>query len=130
MAFVVWLVVKAFVSKVSWNAALIVTSFAMVPRVVQQVVLSVQGLLLDPANLTSRFSLEAGPGRFMDPATMQPIVGVLMDHLDLFILWGVVLTTIGVAVIGKLPKAKAWAFGLTFWVVTMLPGLWGAWRTK
>lgn len=129
VAFVVWLLVKVFGSRISWNAALIITSFAMITRVVQQVAISVQGLVVNPANIVSRFSVQVGPGRFMNADTVQPMVGAVMDHLDLFVLWGVVLTAIGVAVIGKLPKAKAWAFGVTFWVVTLLPALYGAWRT-
>jgi Yip1 domain len=126
VAFTAWLLAKLFGAKLSWNAAMIAASFWLIPRVVQQVGLSIQGLLLDPASLVSRFSVEVGPGRFMDPATINPVVGVLYDHLDLFVLWSAVVITIGVATMGKLPKAKAWAFGLTFWVVTMLPGLLGA----
>ena len=129
LAFVVWVLVKAFGARISWNAALIVTSFAMIARVVQQVAISVQGLILDPAHIVSRFSVQVGPGRFMNADTVQPVVGAVMDHLDVFVLWGVVLTAIGVAVIGKLPKAKAWAFGVTFWVVTLLPALYAAWKT-
>ncbi len=129
LAFVAWVLAKAFGAKLSWNAAMVVASFALVPRVVQQVALSVQGLLIDPANLTTRFSIEFGPARFLDPNAITPLMGALLDHVELFVLWSLLLITIGVAVIGKLPKAKAWAFGLSFWIVTMLPALWGAWRT-
>lgn len=129
LAFVVWVGVKIFGTKVSWNSALVITSFAMVPRVVQSVVLSVQGLLIDPSNFTSRFSIEIGPGRFIHAAVTSPVLGALMDHLELFTLWGVVLTVIGVAVIGKMSKGKAWAFGVSFWVVTLLPAILGALRT-
>ena len=129
LAFVAWLLAKAFEARLSWNAAMIVASFGLIPRVVQQVVLSVQGLLIDPATLTNRFSIELGPARFMDPAAIQPLMGAVLDHVELFGLWSVVLITIGVAAITKLPKARAWLFGLSFWIVTMLPALWGAWRT-
>jgi len=129
LAFVAWLLAKLFGAKLSWNAAMVVVSFALIPKVVQQVALSVQGLLMDPANLVSRFSIEFGPARFMDPNAIQPLMGALLDHVELFVLWTAVLVAIGVAVIGKLPKAKAWAFGFAFWIVTMLPALFGAWRT-
>ena len=130
IAFAAWLLVKLFGAKLSWNAAMVVASFGLIPRVVQQIALSVQGLLMDPASLTSRFAIEVGPGRFMDPNSIQPVAGVIYDHLDLFMLWSVVLVTIGVAVISKLPKAKAWIFGLSFWVVTMLLPLLGALRQQ
>ncbi|MGH7669395.1 MAG: YIP1 family protein [Gemmatimonadaceae bacterium] len=129
LAFVTWLLAKVFDAKLSWNAAMVVVSFGLIPRVVQQVALSVQGLLIDPANLMTRFSVELGPARFMDPATIQPLVGALLDHVELFTLWSVLLVTIGVAVIGKLSKAKAWGFGFVYWTVTLLPALYGAWKT-
>lgn len=128
LAFVAWLLAKAFGGRLSWNSAMFVASFGLIPRVVQQIALSVQGLLIDPMNLTNRFSVEFGPARFMDPNAIQPLMGAVLDHVELFALWSLVLITVGVAVLGKLPKAKAWAFGLSFWIVTMLPALWGAWR--
>ncbi len=128
LAFAAWLLAKAFGAKLSWNSAMMAASFGLIPRVIQQIALSVQGLLIDPANLTTRFSIELGPARFMDPATIQPLMGAFLDHVELFAFWSVALITIGVAVMGKLPKAKAWAFGFAFWVLTMLYPLWQASR--
>ncbi len=125
-AFVTWLGAKFVDAKISWNAALVIVSYATVPKVAQQIVLSVQGLLTDPANLTSRFSIEIGPARFMDAASISPMLGAVLDRFDLFILWSLVLIAIGVGVIGKIPRAKAWAFGIGLWVVTALPGVIGA----
>lgn len=128
LAFVAWLLTKAFGAKLSWNAAMVAASFGLIPRVVQQIALALQGLLIDPSQLTTRFSIEFGPARFMDPNAIQPLLGAVYDHVELFILWSVALITIGVAVMAKLPKARAWAFGAAFWIVTMLPSLWQAWR--
>ncbi|HVB32466.1 MAG TPA: YIP1 family protein [Gemmatimonadaceae bacterium] len=128
--FVAWVGAKLVGTKISWNAALVVAAYAAVPRVLQGVVISIQGLLMDPSAFVSRFSIEIGPARFFNADTVSPIVGVLLDRFELFSLWGVVLLTIGVAVIGKVPKAKAWALGIGFWVVMMLPSLIGAWRAS
>jgi Yip1 domain len=130
VAFVAWLGAKIVDARISWNAALVIVSYAMVPRVVQQIFISVQALFVDPASMTSRFSVELSPGRFMDPSAISPMQGVLFDRLDLFLLWSLLLVTIGVATIGKLSKVKAWGFGIGLWVVTALPGLLGALRQK
>lgn len=126
IAFVTWLGAKFVDAKLTWNAALVVVCYATVPRVVQQIFISIQGLFVDPATMTSRFSIEVGPGRFADAATVNPLLGGLYDRLDLFVLWGLVLIAIGVATIGRLSRAKAWAFGIGMWVVTALPTLYGA----
>ncbi|HET7630941.1 MAG TPA: YIP1 family protein [Gemmatimonadaceae bacterium] len=127
-AFVIWLLVKAFGTRVSWNAALIIASFAMVAKVVQSIALSIQGLLLDPAGFTSRFAIQIGPGRFMHASGISPIMGSVYDRLDIFILWGVVLVAIGAATVGKMSKGKATLFGVVYWVLAWLPGLVGALR--
>jgi Yip1 domain len=128
MGFVTWLGAKFVDAKVSWNSALVIVSYATVPKVAQQIVVSVQGLLTDPSNITSRFSIALSPARFMDPASITPVLGAVFDRLDLFVLWSLILIAIGVAVIGKTSKAKAWAFGIGVWVLTLLPGLYSAYR--
>lgn len=128
--FVAWVGAKLVGAKISWNAALVVAAYAAVPRVLQGVVMSIQGLLMDPSQFVSRFSIEIGPARFFNADTVTPMVGALLDRFDLFSLWGVFLLTVGVAVIGKVPRAKAWALGVGFWVVMMLPSLIGAWRAS
>jgi Yip1 domain len=126
VSFVTWLGAKFVDARLSWNAALVVVSYATVPRVVQQIFVSVQALVVDPMSMTSRFAIGISPARFMDPNTINPMLGGLFDRMDLFVLWSLVLIAIGVAAIGKLPKAKAWAFGIGLWVVTALPTLYGA----
>lgn len=126
VGFVTWLGARFVDAKLSWNAALVVVAYAMIPRVVQQIFVSVEGLVVDPASMTSRFSIGIGPGRFVDASTLNPMVGALFDRLDLFLLWSLVLIAIGVATIGRLSKARAWAFGIGLWVVTALPSLYGA----
>lgn len=127
-AFVAWALAWLFDGRISWNAAMVIACYGLVPRVVQGIVLSMQGLLMDPASLVSRFSIEVGPGRLADPATVSPLVGALYDHTDLFVLWTTVLVTIGVATIGKIPKLRALAFGAAFWVATMSLALYQAWK--
>ncbi len=123
---VTWIGARFVDAKLSWNAALVVVAYAMIPRVVQQIFVSIEGLVVDPTTMTSRFSMGIGPGRFIDVATANPLVAALCDRLDLFLLWSMVLIVIGVATIGKLSKARAWAFGVGLWIVTALPSLYGA----
>ena len=128
MGFLTWLGAKFVDAKLSWNSALVIVAYATFPKILQQVVMSIQGLLIDSSKLNSLFAIEIGPGRFVDATSVSPILAAVYHRLDLFVLWGLVLIAIGVAVIGKVPKAKAWAFGIGLWVVTVLPGLFGAWR--
>jgi hypothetical protein len=128
MGFLTWLGARTVGGKITWNSALVIVSYATLPKVVQQVALSIQGLLMDPGNLTSAFSVELGPGRFLNADTAQPMLAAVAHRLDIFVLWSLLLMTIGVAVIGKVSKARAALFGIGLWVLTLLPGILGALR--
>src|SRR6476620_6095312 len=81
---VLWLVGKLFDAKQSLGAAIMVASYAFVPRIIEGVFNGVQGLLLDPATLNGRFRLSLGLGRFLDPDTASPIMLALLGRLDVF----------------------------------------------
>jgi Yip1 domain len=128
LAFVLWVLAKLFGARVSWASAMVIASFSFVPRVIAEIGVSIQGLLIDPSKLTTLYSTQLGPARFLDPSTMSPLTGALLSQVEVFVLWSLVLVVIGVEVIGKLPRAKAIAFGVVFWIVTMLPALFAALR--
>ncbi|HVZ78646.1 MAG TPA: YIP1 family protein [Gemmatimonadaceae bacterium] len=127
-ALVVWVVGMVMDARIAWGSAMVIATYAVFPRILQAVLVSVQGLLMDPSKITSRFSIAIGPSRFLDPDTASPVMGALLDHFDLFVLWGVALLAIGLMVMGRMPRAKAWAAGAVIWVVTLLPTLLGALR--
>jgi hypothetical protein len=120
---VTWIVSKIFGAVESFGAAVLITSYAYLPRVVGMVIVGAQALLMDPAKLTSVNVLTVGPSRFMDPVTANPFALGLAQRLDVFIIWETVLLAIGVAVIGKLPRGKAIAFGVLMWVLGSLPAI-------
>jgi hypothetical protein len=118
---VIWLVGKFFDAKESINAAIVVAVFSYVPRVVEGIVNRAQGLFVDPSSLTSRYSLSLGVGRFLDPDTTSPILLALVGRIDLFTIWVTVLIAIGLAVTGKISRAKAAIAAAVIWLLGALP---------
>lgn len=127
-AFFAWLLAKFFDASVTWGAALVVAAYATVPRILQVILVSVQGLLMDPSQMTSRFAIELSPARFFPTDSISPLVSTLLERFELFTLWGIVLITIGIVVCGNLSKKKAWLFALVFWILGSLPAMLGAMR--
>ncbi|HEX6048762.1 MAG TPA: Yip1 family protein [Gemmatimonadaceae bacterium] len=123
---VLWLVGKFFDARQTLNAALVVSAFAYVPRVVEGIVNRVQGLIVDPSTLDHRFSLSLGPGRFLDPDTASPLLLGLVGRLDVFTLWVTVLLAIGLAVTGKISRGKAAMAAAVVWLIGALPTLAGS----
>ncbi|MHB0961921.1 MAG: YIP1 family protein [Gemmatimonadaceae bacterium] len=118
-----WLTAKMLGASTSYSAATMVATYSFIPRIIESLTISAQGLLLDTSGLTGRFQLSLGVGRFLDPE-MSPGLLALVGRVDLFTLWVTVLLAIGLGVVAKLPKEKLVAAGLIMWAFGALPALW------
>jgi hypothetical protein len=123
---VIWLVGKFFDSKQTLNAAITVAVFSYVPRVVEGIVSRIQGLMIDPDTLDSRYSLSLGLGRFFDADTTSPLLLGLIGRIDVFTIWVTILIAIGLAVTGKISRGSAAIAAVVVWFIGALPTLAGA----
>jgi hypothetical protein len=118
-----WLIGKFVESRATLGQALMVTAYAFLPRVVEGVSTSTQGLLLDPASMNGRYRISLGIGRFFDPDTTSPMLLAIVGRLDVFTIWITVLLAIGLAVVGKIPRQRAAIAAVLVWFVGALPGV-------
>jgi hypothetical protein len=116
-----WLVGKLFDSKQTFQAALVVAAWAYMPRILGALINAIQGLLMDPAKMTSLLAISLSPARFMDPESTNPILLQMAGRLDLITIWVTVLLAIGLVVTGKVTKGRAAVFGVIIWIVGSLP---------
>jgi hypothetical protein len=120
---VIWIVGKFFDAKQSMNAALVVSTFSYVPRVVEGIVNRVQGLIINTDSLNSRYSLSLGLGRFFDADKTSPLLLGLIGRIDVFTIWVTVLVAIGLAVTGKISRGRAGIAAAIVWLLGALPSL-------
>lgn len=125
-----WLAGKLVDAKESFHTALIVATYAYMPKVLDTVVRGVQGLFLDPAGLDGQFRVSLGPGRFLDPDTASPLVLAVIGRLDVFTIWITVLLAIGLAVTGRIPLKRAAIAAALVWFVGAIPLILGALRAS
>ena len=118
---VTWAAGKLLDAKTSLPTASIVAAYAFVPRVLEGVVNGIQALVLDPSQFDGRFRITFGPGRFLDPDTVSPLLIAVVGRLDLFTLWITVLIAIGLAVTGRIPLRRAAIAAAIVWIVGGLP---------
>jgi hypothetical protein len=118
-----WLTTRLLGAKISYAAATMIATYAYLPRVLESLGISLQGMLLDTSAMRGRFQLSLGVGRFLDPEMSPGLLG-LVGRLDVFTLWVTVLIAVGIAVVAKLPREKAIAAGALVWVWGALPSLW------
>lgn len=120
---VLWLVGKFVDAKQNLNAALMVTAYAFMPRVLAAIVTVVQAMLLNPDTLNGMNRLSLSPARFLDPDVASAGTIALASRFDLFTLWCTVLLAIGLSVTGKIPRSKAAIAAAIVWVLGALPAL-------
>jgi hypothetical protein len=125
---VLWAVGKLFDAKASVSAAIMIATYAEMPRIVQILVNAAQGLFMAPEKLTSMYSIGISPARFMDPDHASPVMLALLSRVDPFVIWITILLAIGLHVIGKIPKQQAYIAAAITWVVGALPAVFGALR--
>jgi hypothetical protein len=125
---VLWAVGKLFDAKESVAAAIMIGTYAEMPRIIQILVNAAQGLFMAPEKLTSMYAIGFSPARFMDPDHASPVILALASRVDPFVIWITVLLAIGLHVIGKIPKQQAYIAAAITWVVGALPAVFGALR--
>ncbi|MHB1097063.1 MAG: YIP1 family protein [Gemmatimonadaceae bacterium] len=118
-----WLTAKMLGGSLKYSAATMIACYSFIPRVIESLTISAQGLLLDTGALTGRYQLTLGVARFLDPE-LSPGLLALVGRVDLFTLWVTVLLAIGIGVVAKLPKEKLVVAGLIMWAFGALPALW------
>lgn len=125
---VLWLVGKLFDAKESVAAGIMIATYSEVPRLVQILLNAAQGLVMSPEKLNSVNAVGLNLARFMDPDHASPVLIALASRVDLFTIWVTVLLTIGLHVVGRIPKQQAYIAAAITWVVGALPALLGALR--
>lgn len=126
---ILWVVGKLFDAKESIAAAIMIATYAEVPRIVQILTNAGQALIMSPEKLNAANSVGFNLARFMNPDTTSPVMIALGARVDLFTIWVTVLLGIGLHVVGKIPKQQAYIAAAITWVVGALPGLYTALRS-
>jgi hypothetical protein len=125
---VLWLVGKLFDAKESVAAAMMIATYAEVPRIVQILTNAAQGLFMSPESLNSMNATSFSLARFIDPDHGSAVLIALASRVDLFTIWVTVLLAIGLYVVGKVTKQQAAIAAVVTWVVGALPVVLGALR--
>ena len=124
-AVLLWLAGKLVGASVAFAAAMMIATYAQFPRVAEMIVNALQGLLLSPESITSRYSVQVGPARFLDTSA-NPFVLTLVGGLDLFTLWVTFLCALGLSVVARVPLSKGLIAAAAVWLVGLLPSLYQA----
>jgi membrane protein, antimicrobial resistance system len=128
VGFVTWFISKFVDAHEALSTAMMIASYAYVPRIIQFVVNAVQGLFLKPDQMNGIIKLSFSPARFLDPNTANPVLLQVLNRFDIFTIWVTVLLAIGIYATGKVSKHQAAIAGILIWIVGAIPAVLGALR--
>jgi hypothetical protein len=98
---------KLMNARMTYAQAATIAVLGGVPRVIGWLLMPVQAIISDSSKARSIADLSIGPARFVDPEQLSPTILTLLGNLDIFRLWQIALTVIGVAIIGRVSKGTA-----------------------
>lgn len=116
----VWLIGKLFDSQMGFRHAMVVATLAQFPKLIDSIVMGVQGFLMNPANITSMYSVKLSPARFLGPDA-SPVQQALLGRVDVFVIWSTILIAIGIHVLGRVERSKAFVAAAIVWLIGALP---------
>lgn len=123
---VTWVIGKIFGGTLKPGTGVLITAYAFIPRVVEQILLSIQGLVLDTSTFTSPYQVSLGAARFVNRAAMSPALVGALASVDVIAIWGAFLTATGLVYAGKVPREKLITVAVVIWLITLLMNIWGA----
>jgi hypothetical protein len=126
IGFTLWAVGKLFDAKESLRVAMMVSAYSFVPRIIEAILVSVQGAMLNTSAMDSRFRLTFGVGRFLNPNTTPPLMLQLLGRVDLITIWITILLAIGLSVTGRISRVKAAIAAALVWLLGALPEIFQA----
>jgi hypothetical protein len=119
---VVWLAGRAVGARVSYAQGATIATYAYFPKILESISGGIQALLMDESNLTSRFSVSLGLGRFLDHEKFTPLLA-LLGRVDLFTLWITALVAVGLKQMSGTTTGRAVAAAALVWLIGALPTL-------
>jgi hypothetical protein len=122
LALATWIVGKLVGGTLGYGTALMIASFAYVPKLVDFALVAVQSLVFGTAGYVGRYQFSLGVGRFLDSSGKQGMYNFL-GRLDLITIWVTVLLVIGLVHAAKIPRSKAVAAGALLWCLGALPAV-------
>ena len=112
-----WLVGKLVEARQSFGTALMVASYAYVPKIVGGIAMGILALVSSAETLNGMSRLTLGVGHFLDPDTASPVLVAIAARIDVFTIWVTVLLAIGLSVTGKIPRSRAAVAAAIVWVL-------------
>jgi hypothetical protein len=112
----VWLVGKLFESAADLKQSMVIATFASFPKLIDLLLAAVMAMTMGTGNATNMFAATPSAARFAGSDASITVLGAL-SRISIGTIWATVLIAIGLHVMGRIPKQKAYVAAFVLWVV-------------
>lgn len=126
LGIVLWVIARLFEAQLSLRQGITIAVYSQFPRLLTWVVAIILGMVLAPERMTSMYSVMLSPAMFLPFDSTPKLLLAVASRFDVLILWATALIAIGTHVIGRIPKARAFAVAAIIWILGAAPAIWGA----
>lgn len=115
-----WIGAKIVGANMGYGQSAMVASWAGFPAVLGTIAMGIMGMMTDPTTIRGVADGQLGPARFLDPATASPAILGLLQSIDIFSIWTIILFGIGVSVVGQVSRGSGMVASLVKWGIVAL----------
>jgi len=123
----VWIVGKLFAAKASLAHGMVIATLASFPKIIDMVIAAVQALAMGTAGVTNMMAATPSLARFA-PAGVSPAVLGVLSRFSIGTIWATILIAIGLHVIGRISKGRAYGAAAVIWLLATAVAVMGAAR--
>jgi hypothetical protein len=122
-AALLWLVGRFADIRIDYSRAMLIATYAGFVYLLAQVAGGVAVLLHGEAGLDMVRHVSFGPLRFVGDRDMDPALMAVLRRLDLFTLWQAVLWGIGIGVVYRVSRSRAFTVAAVTWLLLAIPAV-------
>jgi Yip1 domain len=112
----VWLVGKLFESAADLKQSMVIATFASFPKLIDLLLAAVMAMTMGTGNATNMFAATPSAARFAGSDASMAVLGAL-SRISIGTIWATVLVAIGLHVMGRIPKQRAYIAAFVLWLV-------------
>lgn len=115
----VWLVGKLFESAADLKQSMVIATFASFPKLIDLILAAVVAMTMGTGNATNMFAATPSAARFAGSDASLAVLGAL-SRISIGTIWATILVAIGLQVMGRVSKQKAYTAALVLWLIGTL----------
>jgi Yip1-like protein len=123
----IWLIGKLFDAQASLRHGMVIATLASFPKIIDLIIAVVMAMVMGTAGITDMMAAGPSLARFAPAGSSMLVVG-LLSRFSIGVIWATILIGIGLHVIGRIDKGRAYTAAAVIWLLGTGMAVFGAIR--